>query len=101
MIHRSKQCTISCVALIALVFIGSSYNCKEQTSSMTHARLKEYIDSIRVVNTHEHIRSKPAYEGHDYNLYTVLANSYINADMISAGGPKFDAEIILMRLPYL
>jgi hypothetical protein len=47
-----------------------------------------------VVNTHEHQRKAPNYEESDYNFYTILANSYLNADLVSAGATEFKADII-------
>jgi hypothetical protein len=74
---------------------GISINCtKTNSTTSTHDRIKEYIDTIKIVNTHEHQRWFPQYDGHDINFYTLLNHSYLQADLVSSGAPRFDTESI-------
>ena len=84
------------VRLVTIVFVmillsGLVSGCKKETA---YNQLKEYINGIQVINTHEHQRIPPEYEGHSYNFYTLLANSYLQADLVSAGAPQLDQELI-------
>jgi hypothetical protein len=49
------------------------------------------MDTIKVVNTHEHQRSFSEHEGYYINFYTLLNHSYLHADLVSAGAPRFNA----------
>jgi len=80
--------------LIIAIFVCFAQSCKRDIGTSTYDRLKDYIDTIKVINTHEHQRKPPDYEGTAYNFYTILANSYLNADLISAGAPEFDSDVI-------
>ena len=74
---------------------GISISCtKANSTTSTHNRIKEYIDTIKVVNTHEHQRWFPQYDGHDINFYTLLNHSYLQADLVSSGASRFDTESI-------
>jgi hypothetical protein len=65
-----------------------------QKSASVYGPLREYLDTIKVVNAHEHQRWFSEYEGHAYNFYTLLANSYLQADLVSAGAPGLKTETI-------
>ncbi|MHB8095256.1 MAG: amidohydrolase family protein [Candidatus Aminicenantales bacterium] len=58
-------------------------------------RLREFIDTIPVVDTHEHQRSYPEYDGHDVQFYTLLNHSYLRFDLYSAGAPVIERERVL------
>lgn len=60
----------------------------------TYETLREYLDTIKVVNAHEHQRWFPEYDGHVYNFYTLLAHTYLQADLVSAGAPGLKTEDI-------
>jgi len=77
--------------LVILVLVGFSIHCTE-SSNAAYDRIREYIDTIKVINTHEHQRWDPAHEGHDFNFYTLVAHSYLKYDLISAGALRFDLE---------
>ncbi len=77
------------VILLALFIVSCAKN-----STSVYAPLREYIDTIKVVNTHEHQRWFAQYEGHAYNFYTLLAHSYLQADLVSAGAPQLKTESI-------
>jgi len=93
MIYRKSLSQISIFVLIIIIFTGLSISCAN-TKSTTFEQLKEYIDTIKVVNTHEHQRWYPQYDGHDINFYILLNHSYLQADLVSAGAPRFDTESI-------
>ena len=77
--------------LIFLVFFSTNCALPKNTA---YEQLKGYIDTIKIINTHEHQRRFSQYEGHDYNFYTILSHSYLQADLISAGAPPFNPESI-------
>jgi hypothetical protein len=63
------------------------------TTSTQH-RLKEYIDTIKVINTHEHQRWFSQYDGHDINFYTILNHTYLQSDLVSAGATRANTDRI-------
>ena len=81
------------IFFLATIFIGSAINCKESRTT-PYDRLKAYIDTIRVINTHEHQHEPADYAGQDYTFYTILANSYLQADLVSAGAPAFKPDVV-------
>jgi hypothetical protein len=81
------------LTIIVIIFAGFSINCNK-TKSTTYEQLRKYLDTIKVINTHEHQRWFPRYEGHDVSFYTLLNHSYLQADLVSAGAPRFDVELI-------
>jgi len=58
-------------------------------------RLRKFIDTIPVVDTHEHQRSYPEYAGRDVQFYTLLNHSYLRFDLYSAGAPEIERERVL------
>lgn len=79
--------------ILVTIFVGSAINCKE-TNTALYDRLKAYIDTIRVINTHEHQREPADYAGQKHTFYTILANSYLHADLVSAGAPAFKPDVL-------
>ncbi|MFC1613878.1 amidohydrolase family protein [Gemmatimonadota bacterium] len=57
-------------------------------------RLKAYIDQIKVIDTHEHLRMNSSVKTGSVNFFTILNASYLKSDMISAGSPPLDDEMI-------
>lgn len=76
-----------------LIFAGFSTHCAN-TKTTSYEQIKDYIDKIKIINTHEHQRWFPQYEGHDINFYTLLNHSYLQADLVSAGAPRLNTETI-------
>jgi len=60
----------------------------------TYRALREYVDTIKVINTHEHQRIPTEYAGKKHNFYTLLAYSYLRADLISAGAPRMVPDMV-------
>jgi predicted TIM-barrel fold metal-dependent hydrolase len=56
--------------------------------------LRGQLDRIRVIDAHEHQRWPAEFEGQEYNFYTLLSYSYMQADMVSAGGPRLEPEAV-------
>jgi len=56
--------------------------------------LKQSIDKISVINTHEHQRSPHEPGEHQYSFYHLLNSSYLNADIQSAGSPWISLDIL-------
>jgi hypothetical protein len=89
-----KTASKSSIFISILIFSISFFsNCTPATDA-TYEQLKSYINTIKVINTHEHQRRFSQYEGYAYHFYTLLSHSYLNADLISAGAPPFDPETI-------
>ncbi|MEW5902420.1 MAG: amidohydrolase family protein, partial [Acidobacteriota bacterium] len=86
------RCRIFVFAIAASAVLAAG--CRKAKPVSIHERLRSYIDSIKVINTHEHQRWFPQYEGHALNFYTLLAHSYLQADLVSAGGPALTTEMI-------
>jgi hypothetical protein len=85
-----KPAALLFVIGLAVVFAA---DCAKSTHS-AYAALRAYLDTIKVMNAHEHQRKFPEYDGHPYNFYTLLAHSYLQADLVSAGGPGLKTEDI-------
>jgi len=61
------------------------------TNNTNYTNLIDHINTISIINTHEHQRfPAPREKGQDYNFYHILNPSYVNSDVISAGAPSFD-----------
>jgi hypothetical protein len=81
--------------LVLCALIGVTSDCTKTTENTTTKNLlKNYIDTIKVVNTHEHQRWFPQYDGHNINFYTLLNHSYLQADLVSSGAPRLDTNSI-------
>jgi hypothetical protein len=84
----------SAAVLFAVVLMAAfAFHCGRNPQS-TYETLREYVDTIKVVNTHEHQRWFSDFEGRLHNFYTILAHSYLQADLVSAGGPGLKPETI-------
>jgi hypothetical protein len=93
MISRKRWIKSAFHFSMLIVFVSFSITCTTP-SNKTRERLKSYINTIRVINTHEHQRWFSQYNGHAYNFYTLLAHSYLSSDLVSAGAPFFNPDSI-------
>ncbi|MCD6596947.1 MAG: amidohydrolase family protein, partial [Bacteroidales bacterium] len=91
MLKQTGNLRLVTIVLVLSLLSDLINGCKKETS---YDQLKGYINTIQVINTHEHQRIPPQYEGHTYNFYTLLANSYLQADLVSAGAPQLDQKLI-------
>lgn len=74
---------------LVLILVGFFIRCSSPSNAV-HDRLREFIDTIKVVNTHEHQRWQPEHVGHEFNFYTILSHSYLQNDLVTAGANRFD-----------
>ena len=58
------------------------------------SRLYRELNSLRVVNCHEHQYRAPEFANAPHNFYSLLARSYLRADLVSAGAPRMDVDLI-------
>jgi hypothetical protein len=80
--------------IIIIIGLTALFLSCTKTKTTTYDRLQEFMDTIKVINTHEHQRQFPQYEGQKINFYTLLNHSYLQADLISAGAPPFEVDQI-------
>jgi hypothetical protein len=84
---------LAAAAIVCIILTAFTIHCSKRSTSV-YGALRQYVDSIQVVNAHEHQRWFPEYDGHAYNFYTLLAHTYLQADLVSAGGPGLKTEDI-------
>lgn len=93
MTYRKSWGQIFFYVSFIIIFAGLSTHCAN-TKISTYEQIKDYIDQIKIINTHEHQRWFPQYDGHNINFYTLLNHSYLQADLVSAGAPQLNIEAI-------
>jgi uncharacterized protein len=74
---------------VLLLLSAAAVRCAKGPSTIQRS-LRDYIDTIKVVNAHEHQRWPPEFEGRAVNFYMQLAYSYLYSDLVSAGAPAVD-----------
>lgn len=57
-------------------------------------RLMKHANNVKIIDTHEHQRSASQFKIPKYNLFTLIAHSYLVADLVSAGSPELTDDII-------
>jgi len=77
--------------LFSSVFLGCKGSPAQDNFEL---KLRAYIDQIRVVDTHEHLRMHENVRAQGVNFFTIIGASYLKSDLISAGSPSFDNELI-------
>lgn len=81
----------SILPLVVMFIITSQCN---QTKDNTYESLLSYADQIRVINTHEH-QHWPEENGElNYRLPHLIKSSYLMSDVVSAGAPQMDWNVI-------
>jgi hypothetical protein len=90
----AKNCLKSIGTFFIFVSIASFIFTCSPPDSGTYIALRDYVDTIKVVNTHEHQRIPGEYAGKKHNFYTLLAYSYLKADLVSAGSPRLTPDIV-------
>jgi hypothetical protein len=83
---KLSLCRPAAVFLLTGLAAFSVYCSKHDAS--TYSRLRDYVDTIRVVDAHEHQRWLPEYDRQAVNLYMLMAHSYLQHDLVSAGAPE-------------
>lgn len=87
-IHKTEKVFLWTCYIFLMCFLSGC----TKTQETTYHRLKTYIDSIKVINTHEHQRTFEQYEGQNYNFYSILAHTYLQSDLVSAGASRLTSE---------
>ena len=80
------------VSLFCLLFMAAFSGCG-QPEGEPGSGLREFLDTIKVVNTHEHQRWPGEEWGESFNFYTLLGFSYLKSDLVSAGAPALRPEM--------
>jgi hypothetical protein len=94
---KNKYGILGIMAATVVLIYGIS-GCQRSADSVAEAdssydRIRSYIDTLQVINTHEH-QIPQASQGDDkVNFYTLLARSYLAADVVSAGAPPLRGEV--------
>ncbi len=94
MLHRKSHKRHLFVSLAIAFFICSTINCSKEIDSAAYDRIKAYIDTMKVINAHEHQRIRREYKEQKFTFYTNLGSSYLRSDLVSAGAPEFNPEVI-------
>lgn len=61
----------------------------------TYNNLLEYIDSLDIFDTHEHLEPSSIRENRKVDIFNVLFNQYVSNDLISAGMKVSDYNILI------
>ncbi|MEW5900557.1 MAG: amidohydrolase family protein [Acidobacteriota bacterium] len=93
MFLRKVMLRLAPAVFVISLFLVIAVRCTKGPVSV-YGPLRSYMDTIKVVNTHEHQRWFAEHEGHPYNFFTVLTHSYLQADLVSAGAPELKPEIV-------
>jgi len=83
-----KPFVIPLILTLCLIF-----SCRKTTPDL-YSDLIEYMNTIKVINTHEHQLNPAEYKGKKHNFYTLLDYSYLKWDLISSGAPPFNSDIV-------
>ena len=91
----SKRALLRIGPAIFLLVLQAAFSfCCTRHPTSTYSRLRDYVDAIKVVNAHEHQRWFLEHDGQALNFYTLLAHSYLQADLVSAGAPELKTEAV-------
>jgi hypothetical protein len=83
---------VSSLILLSVLLLS----CKDKQQSV-YDRLMNHVNSIKIINAHEHQRKAldlKQFKIQDYNLFALIAHSYLQADLFSAGSPQMDDSIV-------
>jgi len=89
------QSKISLLRLILLfIFIFCTVNCSLKRAT-NHSELKEYINTINIIDTHEHQHNPADFPTQNHNFYYLLnVGYYLKADLVSAGASGISLNIL-------
>jgi len=94
-----KTTTRTLKILPALVLICLLLQQCNPSKDSTYQSLMDFADQVKVINTHEHQHWLEDYGTHTFRLPHLINVSYLNADIVSAGGARFDmAELDSINL---
>lgn len=80
---------IKSILFLFIVVLGCS-----SPKNETYNRLMEHANSVKIIDTHEHLRFKPDFNLEKHNFWTLLNRYYLRADLISAGAMHMDNKTI-------
>ena len=81
----SRMCIILLLVLSPSLFLQCV-----QDPQTSYEKIKTAADGIKVINAHEHQHWPEEYGDLTYRFYHLLHGSYLMADVVSAGGTRFD-----------
>ncbi len=64
----------------------------DPSKDVTYQSLMDFTDHIKVINTHEHQHWPEDYGAHTFKLTHLINASYLNADIVSAGGQRLNMD---------
>ena len=85
-----KSTTLTLKILPSLVLICLLLQQCNPSKDSTYQSLMNFADQVKVINTHEHQHWLEDYGTHTFRLPHLIDASYLNADIVSAGGAWFD-----------
>lgn len=90
-----KITTVKSAVSIAIIFFSSIaiFQCQPK-EDMLEARLRQAIDDIAIINTHEHQRSPHELPDERYGFYHLLETSYLASDVRSSGAEGYGFETL-------
>lgn len=94
MIYRRSHTQHAILTWLSLGFLCASSAYSDENVSAVYGRLKNHIDGIKVINTHEHQDYWGEYSPDNCTFYTHLASAYLCTDLVSAGAPAFEPNIV-------
>jgi predicted TIM-barrel fold metal-dependent hydrolase len=56
--------------------------------------IKEHVDGLRIIDTHEHLAQEHERIGHDVDVLSTFFSHYASSDLLSAGMPEEDLSTI-------
>ncbi|VAX22373.1 hypothetical protein MNBD_IGNAVI01-1674 [hydrothermal vent metagenome] len=87
-----KVWTVSFVLILSGLFIQPKLIAQIQTTVMPkigfEERIEKAVNNIRIIDTHEHLRTEVGVMGDSTYDFFFIFRQYINYDLISAGMPK-------------
>jgi len=88
---KSKAVKLVFILLVILIFSNSCTHIKTRR----HEKIRASLNTIKIINTHEHQRQPFDFSADKRNLFCQLYESpYLKADMVSAGGPQLSFDTI-------
>ena len=89
--HRMVPRFAALAITLFLASVGAAAAASQRQGSAVYQDLWKYIDTIRIVDSHEHQRNtRESIAG--ANFFTILASSYLRSDLESAGAPPLDLK---------
>lgn len=85
-----RTTTRSVKILLSLVLICLLLQQCNPSKDSTYQSLMSFADQVKVINTHEHQHWLEDFGTHTFRLPHLINASYLNADVVSAGGVRFD-----------